>query len=409
MYQSFLSLVTAAALLSSCLGAFASESDVPDTSELIARYEAFVDGQQTIGYRSVESIFEKGGPFQDWTWTGMVDSFYARLGERWKLRYREIGYNYYDKHKIPFDLETETTFDGKNSVTVDRDDRRVRELSDIDQETARVRMQNTADGKIELHVSAEYEEKEPKAAREFAIQNATAVLFGYLQPDRLFVRDLLRAKTSRITTSVQMSNGKEYYVVGGATSHGTLSVWLDPVADFAPIRVQLHKSGNDLLNKTPMRLLKAAGDEKEPRPNLPLRERKFDVEYKLVSIGNRTGVSGYVRRDDQIYEGGASYSRRVDATLDGVHFDPRPDELEPSLSIPNETRVFIRNAPGLAAKWSDGKLVMGYDNPTVAAIDASKFSAPESRMSIWWICSLVSVLVVGIYLLIRWRRKKNSI
>ena len=73
MYQSFLSLVTAAALLSSCLGAFASESDVPDTSELIARYEAFVDGQQTIGYRSVESIFEKGGPFQDWTWTGMVD------------------------------------------------------------------------------------------------------------------------------------------------------------------------------------------------------------------------------------------------------------------------------------------------------------------------------------------------
>ena len=53
---------------------------VQKAKELLARYEAFVDGMRVIGYDSLETRYEKGGPFTDWTWTGSFRSSYARGG-----------------------------------------------------------------------------------------------------------------------------------------------------------------------------------------------------------------------------------------------------------------------------------------------------------------------------------------
>ena len=96
---------------------------------------------------------------------------------------------------------------------------------------------------------------------------------------------------------------------------------------------------------------------------------------------------------------------RYEFTLDQFRFEPKPEDLEPTLPIPEGTRVMVTNAPGIAAKWSRGKLVMNYDKPVVADLKGTWVSEEKSvplwRRPLALAAGALLVLVAGI---LAWRR-----
>ena len=102
-----------------------------------------------------------------------------------------------------------------------------------------------------------------------------------------------------------------------------------------------------------------------------MREFEFEVAFQIRRIGVHWCISGYTRTVRFIYKPGVDYSMRTEATLQNIGFDPGPGDLQPALSIPEGTAVHIRNAPEILAKWSGGKVVMGYNKATVSAIAAN--------------------------------------
>lgn len=358
----------------------ASAEGAPKPEQLLARYEAFVDGLRVIGFDSLETTHSKGGPFADWTWTWVSRSSYARAGERWRLRIHQVGFNYY-KRAVPVDVESERVFDGKTYLIVNRDDRGARSLPSMDLETARRRLDGGGSGPVETQALAEFDAQKPVAARSYAVQDQTGALYGYIPVDDLLVADLLRQKSSRLTAGTEVIDGRRYDVLTGATSHGAVTLWLDGALNYAPLRLRIHKAGNDIMGKTPMRLQKAP-NYMWARPNLPVREYELQVDLRPTSIEGRTVFAGYLMMERFGYEGGPEFSIRTEASLDHIRLLPKPEELEPTLPIPEETSVDVRNSPGLRAKWSGGKLVMLYDKPTVASLKANWVSDQGSR-ALW--------------------------
>ncbi len=102
------------------------------------------------------------------------------------------------------------------------------------------------------------------------------------------------------------------------TPHGTLTLWLDPGSGNVPLRLRLGEEGNDLMEKTPMRLMKAKNRRWE-RPNLPERQYELLVDFRPTSTGDRASVEGYVRKEGFVYEGGQEFETRYEFTL-----GPRP-------------------------------------------------------------------------------------
>jgi hypothetical protein len=369
--------------------------------DLLARYEAFVDGLRVIAFDSLEMQYSKGGPFKDWTWTSSYKSSYARAGQRWRLRVHQVGLNYYQRI-LPLDVDSENVFDGETYVIVNRDDRGARSLSKMDLDTAKRRLESGGAGPVETDVLAEVDAQKPTGAGEYAIQEQTSVLYGYISVDQLFVTDLLRDKSTRLTSGSEAIEGRSCDILKGLTTHGTVTLWLDSSSDYAPVRIHLRKSGNDLMDKIPMRLQKAP-NYMWARPNLPTREYELHLDARPVSIDGRTALAGYVRRDLFVYEGGSEYSIRSDAVFDNVRLLPKPGDLEPTLPIPEETRVSIRNAPGLQAKWSGGKIVMLFDKPTVASLKANWVSE-QSSPPLWrrpLVLAALTLLVLAAALLFR--------
>jgi len=259
-----------------------------------------------------------------------------------------------------------------------------------------------------MDVSAEIDAEHPRATRTYAIQEQTRDLYGYIWVDNLFVSDLLRHKTSRLAASKDTIDGRPCDVLRGVTSHGTLTLWLDSASDYVPLRLHLWKDGNDLMAKTPMRLQKAQ-NLRLARPNLPVRQYELQVDFRPESIGGRTAIAGYVLKERFIYEGGPEFSMRVEFGRDRIRFDPKPEDLEPTVPIPEETRVLVTNAPGIRAKWSGGKLVMGFDKPTIASLKGNWVSEPSTPAP--WRRPLV-VTTAGLLILaagaLAWRRFSKS-
>ncbi len=396
-----LTIVALLALLTS------AAADAPKVEELLARYEAFVDGLRIIAFDSLGAQYEKGGPFADWTWTWTFPSSYARAGDRWRLRSHSVGFNYYE-HAQPMDSEREDVFDGKSYLMVIRDDRGARELTSMDEQTARRRLEIGGQGPWRMDVSAEVDAEKPIAAGTYAIQEQTRDLYGYIWVDKLFVSDLLRRNSPHLRARGETIDGRPHDVLECVTSHGTLTLWLDPASNHVPRRLRLRKVRDDLMEKTPMRLQKAQ-NRRWARPNLPVRQYELYVDYRPILVGDRAAISGYVRNELFTYEGGPEFSIRLAFNLDHIRFDPRPEDLEPTLSIPEDTNVLITNAPGICAKWTGGKLVMGYDKPTVASLRANWASEPSTARL--WRRPLV-LTTAGIFMLVAgalaWRRFSKS-
>ena len=182
-------------------------------------------------------------------------------------------------------------------------------------------------------------------------------LYGFIWADHLFIGDMLREKTTRLSSRKEAIDGRACSVPEGATSHGTLTLWLDSASDHAPLRLRLWKEGDDLMGRPH----EATETPRKPldQPNLPVRQYEYQVDFRTRPVGKRTAIAGYICKERYIHDGGSEYEVRSEFTLDHMRFDPKPEDLKPTLPIPEGTRVMIVNAPQTKAKWLKGQVVIG--------------------------------------------------
>ncbi len=167
----------------------------------------------------------------------------------------------------------------------------------------------------------------------------------------------MRLKSTRTKVRSDRIEGKSLQVLEGETRYGLITVWLDPASDYAPVRLRQKKSGDDLMGEVPLSSLKASGDDRQDRPNLPLRGVDFQVDYRMALIDGKRAVTGFLRLDRLIYEGGAEFSLRCEVTLKNIRFDPKPAELERTIPIPEGTPVSVRGER-IRARWEGGRVVV---------------------------------------------------
>jgi hypothetical protein len=377
--------------------------------DLLEHYARYVQGLETIQYRLRERTTAKGGSFSDLTWTNSSEATFVKLDARWRCRSHAVGLVRLKVKTSPVETESESTFDGKTSIYVNRVDRTTQELADFDEAAVEKLLRSGMRGRVETMAVAEVDAERPTSAGEYKIQNQSCNLYGYLPADRLTVTDLLRDTTTRLVTRTEMLEGRRCRVLEGQTAHGQVTLWLDPAAAFAPVRLRVVKGEADLLDKVPMRTLKAETSELSPYPKLPMRGMEIQIDYRLGTVAGRPMIVGYTRLDRFLYEGGSDYLRRDEGNLSEIRFDPAPAALEPSLAIPDGTKVVVRNSPSLRAKWSGGKLVLDYDKPTVAKL-SGEWQSETSDKSPWGrplVLGTVAIVTLSLMCLVwaYWRRR----
>ncbi len=351
----------------------------PTAEHLLSRYESYLAGLESVAFDLESRVFSQGGPFAEWTWRGCSRAHLARSAGRWRLLTREAGWSYFAKSKVASAFETEVTFDGAATlITVEHDYRDIRELPGIDEKTGIELVTNGGKGKVETSASAKIELSPSEGMRECATQGILAPLFGYLAIDRMYLAELLRMNLKRATVSIETREGTSQRVLRAATDHGTIALWFTGEDEAIPARLEMHKKGADLLEKTPMNRQKAFGSDRGPMPNLPLREWHLILDFKHDEHEGRVFPTGYVKLERRVFKGGTDFSSRSDVTFSSVRPNPPAADLEPTLPIPEGTQLHIWNSPGLKAHWSREGIVVEHDK-AVAKLKAEWSSEGDSR------------------------------
>ena len=193
-------------------------------------------------------VNEKGGAFPDWTWDWIVQASFVRVGDRWRFQHHLVGFHLYDR-VAAVSVVREDVFDGKSYFMVIRDDRGARKLRSMDLESVRKLLEGDGIGPWKMDVSAEIDAEKPKAARRYFVRGEVADLYGYIGEDGITADDMLRQRTTRLTAGGETIDGRSCDVLRGVTAHGTLTLWLDPASDYAPVRLHLWKENNRPLGK----------------------------------------------------------------------------------------------------------------------------------------------------------------
>ena len=315
-------------------------------SELLAHYVRHVDGLGAIQYRLRKKITSNGGVFPDWTWVCTSEATFVRSGVRWRCRLHEVGFQNHESTKYSFETETENAFDGKVNLYVDRVDQSTQSLADMDEATAERFLRSGVRGNIETVVVAEVDAERPTAPEGYKAQNESCDLYGFLPADGLTVADILRDPATRLTTRSEVVDGRPCRVLDGATTHGQVSLWLDPAASFAPVRPRVVKGESDLMGQVAMKTLKASTSPFGAEPKRPMRGMEIQIDYRISPVAGRPMIVGYTRLDRFLYQGGVDFPRRDVAELSDIRFDPPPRAVEPTLvAIPVETPVVVRPPP----------------------------------------------------------------
>jgi hypothetical protein len=331
----------------------------------------------------------------------------VKSGPRWRCWQHGIGFVFHNKAKISLQTDSENTFDGEINILMDRVDRTTRELEDIDEATADKLLRSGMRGRVEATVVAEIDAERPTAPGQYKKLNESCDLYGYLPADDLTVADLLGDPATRLSTRAEVVAGRPCQVLDGVTAHGKVTLWLDPSAAHAPVRLRVVKGEMDLMGKVVMKSLEAPKDSSGPAPALAMRGMEVQIDYKIEPVADRPMIVGYTRLDRYVYEGGEDYQRRDEVKLSDIRFDPPSAALEPTLGIPEETQIIVRNSPGLRAKWSGGKIVLDNDKGTVENLQG-KWVSDTSSAPFWsrpmvWLGAAAALLGLVWFAWARWR------
>jgi hypothetical protein len=142
------------------------------------------------------------------------------------------------------------------------------------------------------------------------------------------------------------------------TEHGVHTVWIDPEADYRARRIEVVRSGENLLSGKPLTAYKA--------PTLvagirgPIREHRVVVEkVKLESIGQQWIPVGVEIHDSLEYANGAFYRSHTRQTRKNIRIGAEaiPPEAFMLLDTPEGMRFDDQDEKGVFFVWQNGELV----------------------------------------------------
>lgn len=142
-----------------------------------------------------------------------------------------------------------------------------------------------------VNVDSDFKEGKAKAR---ACLFGGMITEGYLFAERL--PDIFRSSPSlRVRNDREDVDGHPVYVLESRSEYGDISIWLDPNSGFHPRRIELNKTGDDLLEGQP---LASSRPNNEAFPDEQLDEYSIvvesvqieDIEGTFVITGDRKSV-----------------------------------------------------------------------------------------------------------------------
>jgi hypothetical protein len=181
------------------------------------------------------------------------------------------------------------------------------------------------------------------------------VFLGDLEPVESVLR---RAKTVSLRERQEQVEGSNCYVLEATTDHGQYTLWIDPQHGYNIARAETVKRGEDLAWGKPVGWV---GDPSGPNweKGPPDREKEIRFALSNVCFDQKDGVWVPVEATYEqtlLYVDGKTSTGKTHYKRTSLRLNP-DFEAERAFvpDIPNGTRTWIVEAPGISYEWRDGK------------------------------------------------------
>jgi hypothetical protein len=171
------------------------------------------------------------------------------------------------------------------------------------------------------------------------------------------IAELLGQSTNLYLRNQQENiNGVACYVLDATTKYGRVAAWIAPEKGYSTLKWSIHKS-------------KTRGDLFDERP---LSSNHWVAVFDSVEVQELNGVFVTTGGCLTLTINFTDERKRVSYhkyEVSEVHLNPDFDALGAfKIDLPDGTRVFVKESPGVNYVWQDGKIVPA-DDPTFKEID----------------------------------------
>lgn len=172
--------------------------------------------------------------------------------------------------------------------------------------------------------------------------------------DHKSVADLL-AESADLKMDQETIDSLPCYVLKGTTKYGRVSAWIAPNKGYSALKWTIEKRKPDLF-----------GDK-------PISAESWIAAFDSVRFqeidGRFVPTTGVFTLSDS-YPDGRKYSTREQFSVSDIQLNPDFDSIGAfKVNLPNGTRVYSQEAPGIRYKWKDGAVVPDVDGHTFEEID----------------------------------------
>jgi RNA polymerase sigma-70 factor (ECF subfamily) len=228
---------------------------------------------------------------------------------------------------------------------------------DSDRTTRHRFMSRNGDGATSYFYQAEANENtrdlyayDPKSTDvEFLVEKAmlphrgwSNIFYGYVPGnpiDSLLDDFLVKTGTAQLRDATESIDGHEVLVIEADTSHGKHTLWVDPNAGYHPRRIEIVRSGDDLLGdkavSSPDQLVDDSVLPYLMEPNAIMIDEKITVDAtRIEKVGDRYVLTGGRVTQHHRFESGESTTRTVEYRWEDY-------DLAPELAALNAFRLDV--------------------------------------------------------------------
>jgi len=193
---------------------------------------------------------------------------------------------------------------------------------------------------------------------------------GYiLGDDGVRLPDILRSSlTLEVGNDRPEIDGHVTYVLESQGKNGKIKLWLDPNSGFHPRRIEVKKSGKDLLNGLPVSSTRSWANIV---PNKQLERYSVVIDsFKIEDINDVFVMTGANTIETKTYTDGYKVRVSYDFIRSKINLNPDFDALRAfEIKVPDGTRVYVTEYPGIRYVCQNGQIVPNVDKPSFEEID----------------------------------------
>ncbi len=199
------------------------------------------------------------------------------------------------------------------------------------------------------------------------------VLDGMIVGDNgLSLPEVMKKGTSlRLREKMENVDGHNTYVIEAGTPYGEHVLWVDPEYNFNPRRIEVRKSGTDLLDDVPL----ATAPSYIGPTDAPMAQTEIVVDsIELTRVGDVCIPTAARIVDSTLYADGRKGVKRASHKRSEIDFNPDFNAIHAFvMDVPNGTNVYfndIRGTGGLRYQWQNGKVVAKVDDKVLDALNS---------------------------------------